>query len=130
MRPRVQACLNASSIRVEGHVVVRIEVDPSGEITRSGTDHVDGLDPEVVFCVVRAVRACRMPEAQGPSQVRIGLDFADPREVLGTAQPEVELADVPLEPVEARDATTDDDAPPPDDEEDEPPPPGGFDRDN
>lgn len=130
MRPRVQACLNASSIRVEGHVVVRIEVEASGEIGRSGTDHVDGLDPEVVFCVVRAVRACRMPQADGPSRVRIGLDFTDPREVQDTAQPEVELADVPLEAVEADDTTNGDSAPP-EDEADEPPPPtDGFDRDN
>lgn len=100
-RPRVQACLAASSIRVEGHVVVRLEVTPSGEVARSGTEHVDGIDPEMVFCLVRAVRGCRMPRADGPSVVHVGLDLVDPRAVeQRTAQPEIELADDPLPPLE------------------------------
>ncbi len=98
MRPRVQACLAASSIRVEGHVVVRLEVGPGGDVTRSGTDHVDGLDPELVFCVVRAMRGGRLPRAEGPSVVRVGLDFEDPRAVPETAQPEAVLADEPIAP--------------------------------
>lgn len=129
VRPRVQGCLSAISIRVEGHVVVRLEVDASGEVSRSGTDHVDGLDPEVVFCIVRAMRAARMPAGDAASVVRVGLDFTDSREVQDTAQPEVELADVPDQPVQTTDGTTSGgDAS--SDEEDEPPPEDeGFDRD-
>ncbi|MGE0790823.1 MAG: hypothetical protein AB7S26_34430 [Sandaracinaceae bacterium] len=94
IRPRVHACLAATSIRVEGHAVVHLEVAPDGSVTRSGTDHVDGIDPELAFCVVRAVRESSMPARESASVVQIGFDFTDPREIeVDTAQPEAELSD-------------------------------------
>lgn len=79
MRPRVQACIDATSLRVQGSVDVRLDVSPTGQVARSGTDRVEGLDPDVVFCIVRALRGCRLPRASAASVVRVGLDFTDPR---------------------------------------------------
>ena len=89
MRPRVQACIDATSLRVEGSVDVRLDVSPTGQVARSGTDRVEGLDPDVVFCVVRALRGGRLPRASAASVVQIGLSFSDPRARAG-ADPSAE----------------------------------------
>lgn len=104
-RSGVEYCLEGSSLRVEGRADVRLRVAPDGSVARSGTDRVEGLDPEVVFCVVRALRGVRFPSGEADSIVLVRLAFADPRDVTASSAdpPPVlhEPADDPPGPADA-----------------------------
>ena len=76
-RGNVQSCLDGTTLRVQGQLAVRLQLRADGSVERSEAENAEGLDPDVVFCLVRAVRTTAFPPRDAPSILRVTLGFVD-----------------------------------------------------
>jgi hypothetical protein len=76
-RGQVQHCLDGTTLQVRGQLAVRLQLRADGTVERSEAENAEGLDPDVVFCVVRAVRSTAFPPRDAPSVVRVTLGFVE-----------------------------------------------------